>query len=1033
MTQPATRVRRPTSAALRYLPADWALVRAPLKPIEFFTAMSEGEGALDRVLNDPAVSAALTVGSTAVVDALQRSGAIETDSRMARTLHHYMVRMSTRPTPYGLFAGVGIITWGDHTDIMLGEARPVTRTRPDMKWLMGLVADMESDIDVRRHLSYIANATLVAKGGRLVVCVQDFDDKKSDESTVSIRATRVVRRAIELARTPINHSELAARLVRETGSAPDKVESLIAVLWQRHLLHTDLRPPLTQRDPARYVAQRLGGIAAASDAHSLLQRVLDAAADWDGCPLPEAPRRFRELAAVSRRPAKEWSAQTPQVDMALPLARNRVCRRVADDAARAAETLLRLADVSPRRRHIAEYRNRFDERYGYQRRVPVLELLDPDLGLGSPYVTGQGTDEHRRAAQQQVLMSLAVDALRDRRSVIDLDDETLTSLGSESPQARGPHSLDISVFVVSASVSALDAGEYQVVVGPNLGAESAGRTLGRFVDLLGAPAQDAIADISARESALSPGVVFAELVYAPGSARSANVAVRLHGRTHEVVIGAAPGSARRRAIALEDLSIESHQGRLRIWWSAEDTEIIVTAGHMLNPVSAPDVCRFLVDLRHDGQVPFAPFNWGSAAILPRLPRVQVGRIVLCPARYSAATLVGSAKRSDSTARFAEAVHSWRRRWDVPQHVHVGTSDNRLLVDLDSEIHLQALRLELRRLTPDSAPLIEEALPGAAQTWLPGSGGRYVSEIVVPLFRAVPDAAASGAPAHPPVPRWDRMRPPGSEWLYVKLYGPTVSEDELLVDEVAAFCGGLTEFGVIDEWFFIRYSDPEPHLRLRFRGAPGVLTGRLYPQFCAWSSELIRRDLCTRTVVDTYEREVERYGGTVGIPSAESVFCADSAAVLDILAMIRENRLDLDKTVLLALTTDDLLGGLGYAEDERHRWCRAAAERITEPGLVRREDVRELRTLLTQRGASDSGHAELNAILDARRARMSAAAEQLAAVLPAAQLALVAGSLVHMHCNRLVGRDRAIETRSLATLDKARYGIAATVSRSRVGA
>ncbi|MEK8106376.1 thiopeptide-type bacteriocin biosynthesis protein [Micromonospora sp. M12] len=76
------------------------------------------------------------------------------------------------------------------------------------------------------------------------------------------------------------------------------------------------------------------------------------------------------------------------------------------------------------------------------------------------------------------------------------------------------------------------------------------------------------------------------------------------------------------------------------------------------------------------------------------------------------------------------------------------------------------------------------------------------------------------------PAWPRgvRRPatgrhlPGGEWLYALVYCSGERQDELL-RAVPALAAGLD----VDRWFFLRYGDPDPHLRLRFHGAPAVLT------------------------------------------------------------------------------------------------------------------------------------------------------------------------------------------------------------------
>ena len=75
--------------------------------------------------------------------------------------------MSTRPTPYGLFAGVALAAWGPRTDLALGPGRPRTRTRPDMGWLLRVVLELENRPEVRTRLCYVANAAALERAGRV--------------------------------------------------------------------------------------------------------------------------------------------------------------------------------------------------------------------------------------------------------------------------------------------------------------------------------------------------------------------------------------------------------------------------------------------------------------------------------------------------------------------------------------------------------------------------------------------------------------------------------------------------------------------------------------------------------------------------------------------------------------------------------------------------------------------------------------------------------------------------------------------------
>ena len=56
--------------------------------------------------------------------------------------------------------------------------------------------------------------------------------------------------------------------------------------------------------------------------------------------------------------------------------------------------------------------------------------------------------------------------------------------------------------------------------------------------------------------------------------------------------------------------------------------------------------------------------------------------------------------------------------------------------------------------------------------------------------------------------------PGSEWLYFKVYTGIKTSDTILQEVIEPLVEQLQIQNLIDQWFFIRYNDPKPHLRIR---------------------------------------------------------------------------------------------------------------------------------------------------------------------------------------------------------------------------
>ena len=162
------------------------------------------------------------------------------------------------------------------------------------------------------------------------------------------------------------------------------------------------------------MARRLKGIPEAADLLDRLQAALSGAEEWDNLPVKEAAGAFRALAAQHNAGGDAGPKPYPQVDMALRLAGSRISRAVAREAARAAELLVRLTPLPAGVPYLDSYRHQFEARYGAHREVPLLELLDPNAGLGLPspfHGSAPGGDPRKLAVRQQTLYDLAVDCV----------------------------------------------------------------------------------------------------------------------------------------------------------------------------------------------------------------------------------------------------------------------------------------------------------------------------------------------------------------------------------------------------------------------------------------------------------------------------------------------------------------------------------------------------------------------------------------------------------------------------------------------
>jgi len=1012
-----------------YEPLDWVLVRSPLLPFRRYLELEEDERAeLPTALEEPRVRRALSVASPALFERLASEPSSAGAGRRRRLAAlRYLIRMATRPTPYGLNAGVALGRWGERTDLELADGDTV-RARLDMSLVANLVAELEGRLEVVRELRLETHPLVSIRAGRAFLPERFHED--GDAVQVSVRATRPAVRALLLADgEPAGFADVAETLETEFPRAGRRrVEELLHTLVREGLILTELRPPLTGGDPVRRLLQVLEPIEAARPERERLVEAMAACERWNELDYEAGAAHFPALLDAARAVAAVPDRIPPvRVDMRQELAGDAINREVAEETARAAELLLRLSPLTSGAASLNGYRDRFVERYGPGTEVPLLELVDPETGLGlvdllPDYRSRDPVDDDARRRDRR-LLALASGALKDGALSVELDADAIAELETGADEdAVGP-TLELAVFVTAGSREDVDNGGFQVVVSPMLGSYAAGRILGRFAYLFGERAERALREAAARDD--HQRGLPAELVYQPERPWLNNVMIRPGVRAHEIPVGAAPGVGRDGVIPVDELLVGVSGDSFHLRWPAGGTYVDVCEGHMLNPKAAPAVAAFLALMRNAGRPILSPFMWGSARALPRLPRVESGRVVLAPASWHP-PFSESGLDADDRERFAEALRSWGAEWQLPRRVFAGQGDQRLLIDLEDPDQVELLRGLVAGRKGDAEVILQEALPGADSAWLPGPGGGFLVELAVPLARRrrgePADERALPPAAQAPPARAARTRPPGSEWLYAKLYTGGNTAAQLIGNGLRDFTAEALGAGLADDWFFIRYEDEQgPHLRVRFRGDPARLRELLAPRLYAWAAELIEQGVCRSLALDTYERELERYGGEQATEVAEAVFGVDSRLVAGVIGLdLKTAGADV---LLPVLTLECLLTGLGLDAPQRLDWCSTRTGARHEVVEEWRENKDALRALLgSAAGPHGLGSEPLAALLDDFVAKLRPHGERLDGLRARGALSwpdadVLHASFVHMHCNRLLGIDHTAERRSVGLLHR----------------
>ncbi len=1047
-------------AGYRFEPAGFFLVRSPLLTVNAWRELlvtdtaagavpsaSDDRGAqaaMRRLMCDPLVACAIASASPGLFRELsaRRAAPSPRGHKAFMGLFRYLNRMSTRPTPYGLFAGVGFGWFAQSTSLRLA-ADPLGAVSccPDMGWLDSVARAVQGLAGADPGLAVLASQAVLERGQRVSVFRRSSapGDEPID-GVVSIKASPPVRSALALTSEPIALGELAGLMRERHPSAGNgQIARLLRQLLEAGFLVSDLLPSGASSDRCSHVADRIPAGGSAGHIAAELREVADKLRYLEKTSHSDmSPADLLDVEDSQRALAPGYTGATMQIDSALNLTGRELSWKVGHAVADAVTAIAAAApDWAPP--HLTAYASEFTKRYGAGAEIPVLELLDPHWGLDSPptYVAplrhfplAEREPEIPPAGRDReyLLMSWITEAIAENKPVV-LSDERLEQLSHGLADPRPCPLVDAYVQVHAVSRAALDRGDWLAVIGP-MGVVPGARTFGRFGHLLGPGAVQTLKDHVSLEQSFDAGPVYAELSYRPPRAKMGNLNSNPGWREYEIPVNVPPSVPREKVLALSDLLIGVQEGAFYVRSRRLGREVIVRQSHMLSPLTAPNVCRFLLEISaaRDGAVPRFQ-DYPIFDRLPFCPRVVRGQVVLLPACWNLTQDTLRLPEPGSSAPFADRVRSWRDRMRVPRHVYLWRHDQRLLLDLDHPMCLAQLERAIGRLAPDPrSPLhyqkLQECLPGLDGAWLDDEQGRpYFSELVIPL-----KLTARTAPRHPIIPARParpavppavgRQVPPGGRWAYLRLVAAPDRQDQI-IESFCRFAAELEAHGSADAWFFMRYADPYPHVRARVRSSTPAGQGIL-AALTQWAGRQVAVHLVREFSAETYHPEVERYGGEQGIGLAEQIFCGDSAGAGAVISWLRTGSPACDPVLAASFTLDCLLSSLGLDDGDKLRLGCLRSSPFTSTVQYRERRTRLIAMLRSARGDRADHDAEIIGDLYADgAAKRRASATAAAALWERGELdhpwPSVIDSLAHMHINRMLGIDRASEREVYALL------------------
>jgi thiopeptide-type bacteriocin biosynthesis protein len=293
------------------------------------------------------------------------------------------------------------------------------------------------------------------------------------------------------------------------------------------------------------------------------------------------------------------------------------------------------------------------------------------------------------------------------------------------------------------------------------------------------------------------------------------------------------------------------------------------------------VYRFLCDLQHQGIK--SDLSFKIQQFFPHLehyPRVVYKSVIVSPAMWLVPEGILQIIAASQPLEALAALSNWLKESRVNFRFKAGFADQTLCIDPAIEADRIAFLHFCRQNLPKDI-YISEALISNELDVTDDKGKPYVAEYIVNYGHE--DKTYSGSQYLTNYKEYNRPRNgislPGGDWLYFEIYCHPCRSNAVLTNQIASFLKEGEQN--IRKWFFIRYEDPKPHLRLRLQ-LKDISQGYL---FINRLNSLLEEDCLSGLISDiqvkTYFREIQRYGAT-RINLVEFFFYTDSRLILSLL-------------------------------------------------------------------------------------------------------------------------------------------------------
>lgn len=619
-------------------------------------------------------------------------------NKMESALYRYATRMSSRCTPFGLFAGLSIGHISNKTNIILGNYE--RHTKLDMQFLCTFSQELSKLPEIKYNIKYYPNTSIYKVGNIYRYIEYKNIDYNQKHQIVSVEYSLHLAKVLKITEGGKNIKDIIAYFTNENFEYDDALE-YIEELIESQLLVNELYPTVTGEEYFDKIVNTLKDLNFSGPIINTLSEIKKIIDQLDS-KITDCTTNTQHILLYNIIIQKIKEIKIPfeenrlfHVIMKRQLQESTLGKDIIESVKSALIFLNKFTSYN-KNKALEDFKEAFYNRYE-ERVVPLMEVLDPYVGIGYPLGTKTDNillddlcfpDLNKEANYFQqnkfssILLKKCMDASKRGYIEILLDENDIKGIHQDL------NDLPLTLYAMFNILTAET--DNPIIHLHGFYGISAAKILTRFAGS-DSRINKLVGEIVSKEDELYPDKVLVEIAHLP-QPKIGNVITHPHIRKYEIPYLTRSDLPKSKIITVSDILISIKKGEICLYSQRLKREILprLTNAHNYSDSPIP-VYKFLSQLQQQGRANNLLFNWGYLSQgLNFLPRVTYKNVILSLATWKFEVAEISWLCDLNNDSLLEDIRKWRKSKSIPTKTTLSDYDNELLIDWENTQSIKSL-------------------------------------------------------------------------------------------------------------------------------------------------------------------------------------------------------------------------------------------------------------------------------------------------------------------------------------------------------